>query len=115
MSAHLIFPFLDELQSRPPEDVVVDEVFRDIPALNHLAAAVLTVSNKMSHASRNALLLGDGTTDPQLRVLQVEVGMIQRDQIENAVPDLDYLKGQAPQPRQAFETPDNDIWFPNPN
>lgn len=108
----IVFPFADEVSYRDPAEKINDEAYRGIPALNALVTSALIVSNKITQNGRDALLLHDGKIDPSLRVGQVELGMIKRHAMENAQPDLEYLNGMAPAPRQDYETPKNDIWLP---
>lgn len=110
----VLFPFGDAVEFRPQAEKINDEVYRSIPALNHLATTTLTVTNKISQDARNALLLDDGKVDPEMRVLKVELGMVKRDQMESAQPDLDYMHSAAPAGRRDFESPENDAWL-SPN
>lgn len=109
--ATLFFPFVDELEFRTREEKVHDEIYRSIPALNHLVTSALNVTNKIPLEARNAILLQDGKIDPALRVLKVEVGLVKRHEMENAQPDMDYLAGAKPASRKEFESKDNDPWI----
>lgn len=98
----LVIPFGEKLSFRPHDEKMNEEIYSTIPALNELTKSALAVSNKISQDARNALFFQDGATAPELRTLTVVVGMVKRDQMENAQPDLQYMSGQQPVPAPSF-------------
>lgn len=112
-SSAVLYPFGEALRYRSSVERMHEEVYSVIPVLNELANTSVRLSNKLSQESRNALFFEDSSTDPAIRVLKVEVGMVKRDQMERTVPDMHYLAGQQPIPHQSFDTADKDEWLKN--
>lgn len=110
-SSTVLYPFGEALQYRSSVERMHEEVYSVIPVLNELANTSVRLSNRLSQESRNALFFEDSSTDPAIRVLKVEVGMVKRDQMERAIPDMQYLAGQQPIPHQSFDTADKDEWL----
>lgn len=110
----LLIPFGHQLMHRPDGEKSNEEIYRSIPALNRLAIVAMAVSNKLSSEGRESLFYEKGNTDPELRVLKVEVAMIRRDVIENAQPDLEWMSSAKPISSKSFDTAGPDEWTTPP-
>ncbi|MBN3729529.1 hypothetical protein [Burkholderia sp. Tr-20390] len=106
-----VIPFGPELVARSRQEKIDQEVYQTIPALNSLANASLALSTKLTLDARNALFYSNRSLDPSLRRVAVELGVERRLSMEGAMPDLDYLAGQAKATRHQYESADNDIWL----
>jgi len=109
-----VTPFDKEIRARRGEEVIAEEVYQSIPALNAIATATMAISTKLSLEARTALFFPPAGADESLRQLSVELALKRRDDMENASPDLAYMAAQKPATRQEYESAENDLWMPQP-
>lgn len=108
-----LYLFGCELRARVAEEFAHDSTHLTTPSLNTMALAAQQIGQKLSQEARNALYFSPNA-DPELRVAKVSLALQYREMIENAEPDMVYLKGGAIPDRRAFGNEDRDEWVPQP-
>jgi hypothetical protein len=107
----LIIPFGAQVYARAPDERTIEEVYTNIPALESLAKASLTVGNKLGHDAYRALFMDTAADDPGIRQLQLEVAMVKRDSLSEVQPDLEYFNGAKPVARTSPDLARDDDWL----